>query len=820
MSTTSNFGKYVLLRKLASGGMGEVFLAKQHGPSGFEKLLVIKRILSHHLDKPDYVEMFFGEAKLVARLNHPNIIQIHEMGEIRGEHYIAMEYVRGKSLRDIIDALRAEGRSMPLAHVVELAVKLCDGLGYAHQARDASERPLNIVHRDVNPHNVLVSYNGDLKIIDFGIAKSEMTSVHTATGTIKGKFVYMSPEQSAADPLDKRSDIFSLGIVIYELAALENPFVRQNVVLSLEAIQRHAVPLPSAKRPEAALLDHVLSTALAKRPEDRFQSAFELRDALRDLLVRGDIPPADQSLSSSLQSLFAADIDRDAALLDLAERELVAGGQAGRLPSDLRLVPVDKDVVPFGDEEPTVSSDVRDIAASRHRVAPLPSVSDVERVPPALRSDVITPVDEPARGRARPVSAVIHAPELDVGEVAFDEARLLPDNIEAPARPRSADPDGRPPALRSDVVTPVDGPAHDEGNAHTVFPPIRDHDALSLSDMPGGSLPSGSLTGDSLAGDQLGGATPVAARSDVATPVAALAEPLPATAASAAPIDTEDALPRLEVPWRRLGRVAAYASVLLITAVFGFLATRYVLGPGHTPRVGVISQVDAKANAPSSRSGEDLRAAADLTAGATGRAAVEPTENPPTGRAIRRAQRRISRAQDRNDRGATGAAPSAPSLSRSRQTTAVRKAALRRSPKAEAKRPKPRVKTAPRRRRLVSRPRLGGLTVRANQDVQIALNDGQRTTATTTLAIRKKAGTLSISSGQLKYAVTLSYRVSPRGIAVRVDTQPWALVWHEGIALGRTPRGPLEASFGHAFTFRKPGQDGELVLSLKWKPQT
>ena len=277
MTNPRDFGKFVLLRKLASGGMGEVFLAKQRGPSGFEKLLVIKRILSHHLDKPDYVSMFFGEAKLVARLNHHNIIQIYEMDKIDGEHYIAMEYVRGKSLRDIIDELRSEGRLLPMAHVIEIASTLCDGLGYAHHARDPGGRPLSIVHRDVNPHNVLISYNGDLKIIDFGIAKSEMTAVQTATGTIKGKFVYMSPEQSAADPLDMRSDIFSLGIVIYELACLENPFVRQNVVLSLEAIQRHDVPLPSTKRPEALPLDGIIQRALAKRAEDRFQTAFELR---------------------------------------------------------------------------------------------------------------------------------------------------------------------------------------------------------------------------------------------------------------------------------------------------------------------------------------------------------------------------------------------------------------------------------------------------------------------------------------------------------------------------------------------------------------
>lgn len=316
----STFGKYTLLRKLASGGMGEVFLAKQRGPSGFEKLLVIKRILSHHLDKRDYLDMFFSEAKLVARLNHNNIIQIQEMGEIDGDYYIAMEYVRGKSLRDIIDELRAEGRMLPLPHVVDLAIKLCEGLGYAHQARDIRGRPMNIVHRDINPHNVLISYNGDLKLIDFGIAKSEMTSVHTATGTIKGKFVYMSPEQSAADPIDRRSDIFSLGIVLYEMTVLENPFVRQNVVLSLEAIQRHAIPPPSSKRSDAGPMDEILARALEKRPEDRYQTAIEMRDDLRNLLRNSEVATAEEDVSIFLHDLFLADIAEEDRLLAEADR--------------------------------------------------------------------------------------------------------------------------------------------------------------------------------------------------------------------------------------------------------------------------------------------------------------------------------------------------------------------------------------------------------------------------------------------------------------------------------------------------------------------
>jgi serine/threonine-protein kinase len=375
--------------------MGEIFLAKQRGPEGFEKLLVIKRILSHHLDKKDYLHMFFSEAKLVARLNHHNIIQIHEMGEIEGDHYIAMEYVRGKSLRDVIDELRAEGRAMPVAHVVDLGIKLCEGLGYAHQARDIRGRPMNIVHRDINPHNILISYTGDLKLIDFGIAKSEMTSVHTATGTIKGKFVYMSPEQSAADPLDKRSDIFSLGIVLYEMLALENPFVRQNVVLSLEAIQRQPVTPPSERRRDAAALDQVLLRALEKSPEGRFQSAIEMRDALRDLVRSGAVPQPESDLSTFLHTLFSADIAEEDRLLAEADRAARSLPPPPAVPATLVSTDTDELVEApvqapsaFLDEEPTVAGDPSDLAQRSLEVS--------QQLPP--RSDLSPP--EPPRAHA------------------------------------------------------------------------------------------------------------------------------------------------------------------------------------------------------------------------------------------------------------------------------------------------------------------------------------------------------------------------------------------------------------------------------------
>jgi serine/threonine protein kinase len=570
----STFGKYVLLRKLASGGMGEVFLAKQRGPSGFEKLLVIKRILSHHLDKRDYLDMFFSEAKLVARLNHNNIIQIQEMGEIDGDYYIAMEYVRGKSLRDIIDELRAEGRMLPLPHVVDLAIKLCEGLGYAHQARDIRGRPMNIVHRDINPHNVLVSYNGDLKLIDFGIAKSEMTSVHTATGTIKGKFVYMSPEQSAADPIDRRSDIFSLGIVLYEMTALENPFVRQNVVLSLEAIQRHGIPPPSSKRADAAPLDLILQRALEKRPEDRYQTATEMRDDLRNLFRGTTVEPAEEDVSIFLHDLFRADIEEEDRLLAEADRAttppqgLPSGEGATQSSFDQPPVPAleslpeyerhssDEEAAnptpaAFGDEEPTLSGNLEGIAQRSREMSQLLRLSPDGNAVSAMPSpeDVIPGGDEHGNPKTPTRSDRIPGRKTSVPSTSAEHASMasgqlspVPTGANGIAARTSASP---PPHL-SDHVSNVGAHAFDEPINGARLEPTREM-----------------RQGESL--------VPFASR----TQSDRSSQP-PFPSSHITDEDSGSALSRPVPAWRRVGWWVAGLLVFLATAVAGFVATRAV----------------------------------------------------------------------------------------------------------------------------------------------------------------------------------------------------------------------------------------------------
>src|SRR5256885_4476494 len=294
----SYYGKYFLLKKLAAGGMGEIFLAKQQGPAGFEKILVVKKVLPHLTENKEFVELFLSEARLAGRMTQRNIVQVFELGEPHGSYFIAMEYVSGRTLRDLIDAAGRKREKIPAEVCRSIAEQICDGASYAHNLTDVTGRSLNIIHRDLNPQNVLLSYTGDVKIIDFGIAKSEMSTVKTEAGMIKGKFVYMSPEQSLAKKLDKRSDVFAIGISLYEMLTGTNPFHKNNIVLTLEAIQRYEPPPPSEYDPGYAPFDPIISKALAKDRDRRYSDACEMQDDLRQI----GPPPPPERLRAALRA--------------------------------------------------------------------------------------------------------------------------------------------------------------------------------------------------------------------------------------------------------------------------------------------------------------------------------------------------------------------------------------------------------------------------------------------------------------------------------------------------------------------------------------
>src|ERR1700682_1038516 len=324
----STYGKFFLMKKLAAGGMGEIFHAKQQGPAGFQKILVVKKILSHLTENKEFIEAFLGEARLAAQMNHRNIVQVYELGEQDRSYFIAMEYVQGKSLRDVIDAAIKRKEKMPAELCRLVAEQICDGASYAHNLTDMSGRSLNLVHRDLNPQNVLISYTGDVKIIDFGIAKSEMSTVKTEAGMIKGKFVYMSPAQSLAKKLDKRSDIFPIGITLYEMLTGINPFHKNNIVLTLEAVQRYDPPPPSEYDPSYAPFDPIISKALAKDRDRRYADASEMQDDLRRIVL----PRPAERLGPFMSRLFRAQLEEEQKLLMDSDRARLTGNGPKRTP--------------------------------------------------------------------------------------------------------------------------------------------------------------------------------------------------------------------------------------------------------------------------------------------------------------------------------------------------------------------------------------------------------------------------------------------------------------------------------------------------------
>lgn len=316
------FGKYELLRKIASGGMGQVFLAREHG-TGFERLVVLKLILPHLAEDEEFLDMFLEEARLVARLSHPNLITILDLTEIEGRHCLAMEYVQGEDVRRLERFARKQERPLPVGLVVRIIADAAAGLSYAHGARDGHGQPLKLVHRDVSPQNVLVGFDGGVKVIDFGVAKAATSGQQTATGVLKGKYPYMSPEQANGLAVDGRSDQFALGVVMWELLTGKRLFKGDTDLMTLRLVRDCQVPPPSQLNPKLPPgLDEVVLKALAPSPEARYPDCAAFRLALEDWSLNLRLPSSSAHLAAYLRELYAERIatESDPAKLDqLAE---------------------------------------------------------------------------------------------------------------------------------------------------------------------------------------------------------------------------------------------------------------------------------------------------------------------------------------------------------------------------------------------------------------------------------------------------------------------------------------------------------------------
>ncbi|MGQ9618622.1 MAG: TonB family protein [Candidatus Aminicenantia bacterium] len=300
-------GDYILEEKIATGGMAELFKAKRKGVEGFEKTVALKRVLPNVAEDRELVEMLIDEAKIASQLNHPNIVQIFDLGKKKGAYFIALEYVHGKDLRTILKTLNAKGKLIPYDISAYIAMKICDALYYAHNKTDNAGRPLKIVHRDVSPQNILISYDGEVKLADFGVAKASTKLHQTVAGQIKGKMLYMSPEQSkGSKEIDWRADIYSLGCVLFEMVTGKKLFMADSEMAVLEKVQKSKIIKPSKINPDVPPhLEEIILKSLKAKPSERFQSALEMRKELEKFIFsfRRSLPD-NQELSLFMAELF------------------------------------------------------------------------------------------------------------------------------------------------------------------------------------------------------------------------------------------------------------------------------------------------------------------------------------------------------------------------------------------------------------------------------------------------------------------------------------------------------------------------------------
>ncbi len=325
-SGPDQFGQYEILERIAAGGMAELSKARRSGVEGFQKIVAIKKILPHLADNDEFITMFADEAKLAAQLNHPNIVHIFDLGKIEaGGYFIAMEYVDGRDLRSLLQSAREFDTPLPVPLAVYVASKIAAALDYAHRRRDGEGRELNVVHRDVSPPNILISYEGDIKLCDFGIAKAASKASQTQSGALKGKVQYMSPEQAWGRPIDRRSDIFSLGCVLFEMLTGEKLFRGDTDLSVLEKVRAAQVLVPSTVNPEVPRgLDAIVAKALAREPEERYGIASDMLRDLEGVLYSYTPAPGSADLAIYLHRLQAEESARQ----ETKDREASRGGPA------------------------------------------------------------------------------------------------------------------------------------------------------------------------------------------------------------------------------------------------------------------------------------------------------------------------------------------------------------------------------------------------------------------------------------------------------------------------------------------------------------
>ncbi len=407
-----DFGNYHLIAKLATGGMAEIFLARAAGHAGNDGLIVIKRILPHLADDEHFVTMFRDEAALASTLEHENVGRVRSLGNAQGTWFIVMDYLHGVALSKLLSRLSKHRQLPDLRVAAGLVIQACEGLHHAHEARGADGSMLGVVHRDVSPPNIFVTDGGVVKLLDFGIAKARGASSKTRTGTVKGKNAYMSPEQILGKPLDRRSDIFALGAVLYELLTVKRLFHRESDFMTFKAITEEPIPDPRERRPDLPqALRAVVTRALARDMSGRFDTALEMANAVRAAVAPLGGPVGVEELSRIVQADFAedlaakqqlfeqaaaADIDADSSVIP----SLSSTGSSGQLPAAATVV--DKPIR-RGNAPAEVRGEMNTPMPRRPGPPPIPGstpavvLQELQLTPPPL------PLPAPAAPAAAPV---------------------------------------------------------------------------------------------------------------------------------------------------------------------------------------------------------------------------------------------------------------------------------------------------------------------------------------------------------------------------------------------------------------------------------
>lgn len=458
-----------VLRRLGQGGMAEVFLARQLGVKGFEKYVVVKKILPQFAESAEFVEMLFAEARANARLTHPNIVQTYDVGMMDGVAYITMEYVRGPDVKKLMVELRKKGVSLPIEHALRIVADTAAGLHYAHSYVDPTGKPHPMVHRDVSPHNILISLDGAVKLSDFGIAKVQGESENTQAGVLKGKIAYISPEAVGGMQLDGRNDVFALGVVLFELLTGKLPFKRENDAATLRAIVREPAPNPAELNP--AIPEDVASIvlrALEKDPAWRIQSASLLREELEVAMAKNQLSSSPFVVAKFFQE-------------QLGERLAAysAPGQSGALPtvapgprtSGTPVVPISVDVA--------MGAPVRPGSGTKQAIHPGPPAASgstphrqTQPAHPAVSAGPQAPVRGSSGSRAplapTPMTenaTAVLTPRPDVGVKRPDLSAphpAPPAHPEPARRPHPVAPEhgtSRPPAPRHEPARQISAPA-------------------------------------------------------------------------------------------------------------------------------------------------------------------------------------------------------------------------------------------------------------------------------------------------------------------------------------------------------------------------